>query len=205
MSESTVMTALTVEQRAEKGDEMASLVAQIDAIKSQAKAKAFEYRNAIDALHEQLVELSNAMRFGLEETSQMSLFAGQARESQTATQQLAEIAKHACSCEGGPESEVHSPACPVHGVTATAATPGAALDDADARLAAEVAATFEAATKPVDPEAAAAEDELVDAAQEAEESNVVDMAEALRKHEVDVGTVEEPAASKAHRARRARA
>ncbi len=42
--QTTVTVPLTVEERAERADIMAGLVGQIVAVKAQAKAKAFEFR-----------------------------------------------------------------------------------------------------------------------------------------------------------------
>lgn len=217
---STVMAALTVEERADKADAMASLIAQIDGIKAQAKAKAFEFREAIEALQDQLSEIANVVRFGAEEKRQAELKFD--LPTFEAKQALAEVGKRACSCEGGPDSDAKSPACPVHGVDAPAeveeitpcdgnhalATPCADPEcwQGTAEQKAELlAAGVEGGTTDEDvAEAVAGSEEGADPDDDGEAERVVDMAEHLRANAVDVGTVEEPETVKAHRARRAR-
>lgn len=122
-STSTVMTALTVGERADKADEMASLIAQIDGIKAQAKAKAFEFRSAVDALQDQLSEIANKVRFGMEEKLQGELkFDPPTFE---AMQALHAAGKAACSCvrDGDAEPAIASVTCPVHGVDSRGENP----------------------------------------------------------------------------------
>lgn len=109
---STVMVPLTVEQRAERAEQMARLVARIEGVEAEAKEHAAEAREEIKGLEAELRSLAKGVREGLEERAQMDLFVGQAE----AVKHLTEVGEKACSCEGGPEAEVKSPACPVHGV-----------------------------------------------------------------------------------------
>lgn len=71
--DSTVRVALTVEQRADKADVMAVLISQIGAVKAQAKAKAFEFRDLVEGLMDQLEEHARVLNMGHEQRSQLDL------------------------------------------------------------------------------------------------------------------------------------
>ncbi len=110
--ETTVRVPLTVEERAERADIMAGLLAQIAAVKRQ-KAEADEdFNKDIKALEARLQEHGNVLREGAEERAQMDLTFPQ----EQAAKALHDVAAAACTCEGGPEAEVKAPTCPVHGV-----------------------------------------------------------------------------------------
>jgi hypothetical protein len=111
---STVRVAWTVEQRAEKADEMARLLAVIAGIEDEAKAKAKKFRDEVAARMAELQTIGAELREGAEAKAQLDLFVDQT----LAGRDLAEVAKHLCSCPGGPGAEVKSPSCRVHGVDA---------------------------------------------------------------------------------------
>lgn len=180
-SESTVAVPLSLEQRAEKADEMARLVTLISGIEDDKAAYVKKRNEEIKEHQAELEALAEEVREGAQVQSQMDLFVGE----DAAKQALAEVAKRSCSCEGGPESDVKSPACPAHGVEGESAH--AARQELEAGAGDQALA-----------------DEVAAAASTAPPSNVVSIAEALRANEVNVGTVEEPAAVKAERAKRGR-
>jgi len=112
-AQSTVRVPLTVEKRADIGDKLASLVEQIKGVKAEAKSKAFAFRAEIEGLQEDQERLAAEMILGLEDRSQMSLTFAESE----AAKALHDVVAHAeCTCEGGPESELKSPSCALHGV-----------------------------------------------------------------------------------------
>lgn len=135
---STVMKALTVEERAGKADEMARLAVLIARIQDEAKASAKRYRKEIEEHLADLQAIAHVVQAGVEESSQMELFSqGEAQRA------LHDVAAAACTCEGGAESDMKSVDCPVHGVNA----PEATLDE---ELAATGAVESEPEGNPVD-------------------------------------------------------
>ena len=119
MSETTVRVPLTVEERAERADMMAGLLAEIAAIERQKAEKAKELGDAIKALEARLQEHGNVLREGAEERAQKDL----TFPEEEAARALHDIGAAACSCEGGPEADVKSAACPVHGVDSRGKNP----------------------------------------------------------------------------------
>lgn len=209
---------LTVEERADKANEMARLALLIAKVEDEAKSVAKRFREEIARHLSALQTIAYVVNEGAEEKAQ-----GELRfDDFAAKEMLFEVGKRACSCEGGPDSDVKSPACPVHGVDAPAeveeitpcdgnhalATPCADPEcwQGTAEQKAELlAAGVEGGTTDEDvAEAVAGSEEGADPDDDGEAERVVDMAEHLRANAVDVGTVEEPATVKAHRARRAR-
>ena len=198
----TISVPLTVEERADRADIMAGLVGQIIAVKAQAKAKAFEFRGAIDALMDRLEEHARVLRAGEEERHQMTLTFPQ----EQAAQALHDVAAAACTCAGGPRADVKHPACRVHGVETRGPNPGD--DGIVERVRCE---GNHGAPQCADPECWLVEGpaeakgifDVPEEQQLPEPSNVVDLADAraLKAAEVEVGTVEEPAAARAHRRR----
>lgn len=122
--ESTVRVPLTVEERAERADVMAGLLAEIAALERQKAEKAKELGDAIKALEARLQEHGNVLREGSEERAQMDLTFPQ----EQAAAALAAVGAAACTCEGGTEADVHDPACPLHGVDAKPPKVSAACD-----------------------------------------------------------------------------
>jgi DNA repair exonuclease SbcCD ATPase subunit len=120
-----VVVALTVEERAERADIMAGLLAEIAAIDRQRRAQNDEHLKRIKELRDRLEEHGNVLREGAEERRQMDLTFPQ----EQAARALHDVAAAACSCEGGAEAEAHDPACPVHGVERNA--DGTAKDAAE--------------------------------------------------------------------------
>jgi len=110
--EATLSVPITVEERAQRADIMAGLVLQIRAVRAQAKAKAFEFKEQVEALMDRLEAHSRVLSEGEENRRQMDLTFPQ----EHAAKALHDVAEAACSCEGGAEPDVHDPACPVHGV-----------------------------------------------------------------------------------------
>ena len=188
-NDTTISVPLTLKERAARADIMAGLVGQIHAVKAQAKAKAFEFREAIEALIDRLEEHARVLRAGEEDRSQLDL----TFPEEQAAKALHDVAAAACSCEGGPDAEVKSPTCPVHGVETRG--PNATCDGlheapvcGDVKCWLIVGAPAEAEAKGI-----------FDVPEEhvlPEPSNILDMADAraLKAAEVNVGTVEEPAA-----------
>jgi hypothetical protein len=122
-AESTVRVPLTLEERAERADEMARLIARIEGVEDEAKERAAEYREEIKGLEAELRSLAASVREGAEERRQMDLTFPQ----EEAAKALHDVGAAACTCEGGPEAEVKDPACPVHGVETRGENP--AVDD----------------------------------------------------------------------------
>lgn len=112
MSETTVRVPLTVEDRASKADAMARLIQQIAGIEAEAKERAAEFREEIKGLMAELAAIANVVQQGAEEKSQMALTFTESE----AARALAGVGAVACTCEGGPDAEVKSLSCPVHGV-----------------------------------------------------------------------------------------
>ena len=206
--QTTVRVPLTVEKRADIGDKLASLVERIKGVKAEAKGKAFAYRAEIEGLQEEQEQLAAEMILGLEDRPQMSLTFAESE----AAKALHDVAAAACTCDEGPEAEVKNPTCPIHGVDAQPAKVSAACDgDHAAPQCADpecwlIVGPDDEAEAPPDDEAAEAKGifEVPEEHALPEPSNVVDMADArsLRDAEVEVGTVEEPAAARAQRRRR---
>lgn len=115
----TVSVPITVEERAERADIMADLVAQITAVKAQAKTKAFEFREAVEALIDRLEEHARVLRAGHEERSQLDLTFPESE----AAKALHAIAAAACTCI---DPNLHAIDCPVHGVDGELARKAAA-------------------------------------------------------------------------------
>lgn len=132
---STVMVPLTVEDRAKRADDMASLVSRIAAIKAQAKAKAFEFKELVDGLMDELQEHARVLNAGLEDRDQLAL----TFPEEQAAKALHDIAKAACTCK---DPSVHDPGCPTHGVDGSEAKAAASEREAkrtDEEQAAELA------------------------------------------------------------------
>lgn len=113
-NDAVLTVPLTLEERADRAETMAGLVQQIRAIKAQAKAKAFEYREAVEALMERLEAHARVIMEGEESRRQMDLTFPQ----EQAARALHDVAAAACVCEDAGEDgiAVADPACPVHGV-----------------------------------------------------------------------------------------
>jgi hypothetical protein len=183
--QTTVTVPITVEERAERADIMAGLVAQIGAVKAQAKAKAFEFRGVVEALEERLAEHARVIRAGEEERNQLHLTFPQ----EEAARALHDVAKAACTCPDPANPDNHSPACPVHGVDAKPKLSAACDGD-------------HAAPRCADPECWLIEGPAED------EANVgaatVEHVDEILGEQVDVGTVEEPASVADFQAEKAR-
>ncbi len=110
--ESTVRVPLTVEERAERADLMAGLLAEIAAVKRQKAEQAEEFNENIKALEARLQEHGNVLREGAEERAQKDL----TFPEEEAAKALHDVAVAACTCDGGPEADVKAPTCPIHGV-----------------------------------------------------------------------------------------
>lgn len=110
--ETTVRVPLTVEERAERADVMAGLLAEIAAVKRQKADADEEFRDEIAALVARLEGHGNVLREGAEERAQRDL----TFPEEEAARALHDVAAAACTCEGGTEAEVKDSACPVHGV-----------------------------------------------------------------------------------------
>ncbi len=108
----TVRVPLTIEQRADKADEMARLVTLIVGIEADKAAYAKRRNDEIKEHQAELEALANVVRGGAEEKSQRELTFTQAE----AARALAGVGTAACTCEGGPDAEVKAPTCSVHGV-----------------------------------------------------------------------------------------
>lgn len=182
----TVRVPLTVEERAERADIMAGLLAEIAAVKRQKAAEAESFGEQIKALEARLQEHGNVLREGVEERRQMDLTFPQ----EEAARALHDVAAAACTCEGGPEAEVKSPSCAVHGV------------DAQPAKRVKCDGDHAAAVPCADPECWLVDGPADDGPAEGApvEADYAPPAEA----QVDVGTVEEPAAVSDFRAEKAR-
>jgi hypothetical protein len=112
----TVRVALTVEQRADKADEIARHNAAIIALEAEKDAASKRINGEIKGHEADINRLCYELREGGEFAAQMELFATEEAAKQLA-KTAAEIAAR-CTCPEGPEAEVKSPACPVHGVDA---------------------------------------------------------------------------------------
>ena len=181
-AQSTVRVPLTVEKRADIGDKLASLVERIKGVKAEAKSKAFAFRAEIEGLQEDQERLAAEMILGLEDRSQMSLTFAESE----AARALHDVVAHAeCTCEGGPESELKSPSCALHGVETRGVN--ATCD------------TLHQAPVCEDPKCWLIEgpDDVEEQPVDAEDGEQAEgsMADAIREAEVDVGTVAEPAAA----------
>jgi hypothetical protein len=183
--ETTVRVPLTVEERAERADIMAGLLAEIAAVKRQKADQAEVFGEQIKALEARLQEHGNVLREGAEERRQMDL----TFPAEQAAQALHDVAAAACTCEGGPQADVKSPTCPIHGVDAQ---PARVKCDGEHAVAVACA----------DPECWLIEGPADDGPAEGApvEAGYVPPAEA----QVDVGAVEEPKAVSDFRAEKAR-
>lgn len=115
----TVRVPLTVEERAGKADEMARLVLLIEGIEADKAAYAKRRNDEIKEHQAELAAIANVVQQGAEDKAQMDLTFTQVE----AAKALAGVGEAACSCEGGPEAEVKSATCPVHGLESRGENP----------------------------------------------------------------------------------
>jgi hypothetical protein len=108
----TVRVPLTVEERAERADVMASLLAEIAALDRQRRAANDEASKHIKDLEARLQEHGNVLRDGAEQRNQLDLTFPQ----EEAAKALHDIAAVACTCPDPEHPENRSPTCELHGI-----------------------------------------------------------------------------------------
>jgi hypothetical protein len=79
MEATTVRVPLTVEERADRADQMARLVARIEGIETEAKEQASIFREEIKGLEAELRGIAAGVREGVSERAQMDLTFTQAQ------------------------------------------------------------------------------------------------------------------------------
>jgi len=109
---------LTDDDRAERAISMAAKVLHIAALREKKRVDAKATQDLIDEDLDELERLARVLTEDQENRKQGDLQFGESE----AMDALHGIAQRACTCEGGAEAEIKSPACPVHGVNGKAET-----------------------------------------------------------------------------------
>lgn len=110
-----VFVKLTDAEIVERAETMAAKIQHVAALREKKAREAKATQALIDEELDELERLARVVSEARDGRRQGELFVGDLRPEE-ATRALVEVARHTCVCEGGSNTDVHSPGCPVHGL-----------------------------------------------------------------------------------------